>query len=82
MLVHPAARRQGIARKLVSALLEIAEAEGRWLVTLDTRVNDAAHPLYASLGFQLAGVIPDFSRGLEPGSDRYDGTAYIYRSSR
>lgn len=78
MLVHPSARRQGIARKLMAALLDIARAEGRWLVTLDTRVNDAAQPLYASLGFELAGVIPHFARGAEHGSDRYDGTAYMY----
>ncbi len=82
MLVHPAARRQGIAGKLMSELLAIAQAEGRWLVTLDTRVNDAAQPLYASLGFELAGIIPDFARDPEPGSDRYDGTAYMYRITR
>ncbi len=80
MLVHPAARRQGIARRLMQELLAIAEAEGRWLVTLDTRVDDHAQPLYAALGFQLAGVIPLFA--LAPETGRYDGTAIMYRLAR
>ena len=78
MLVAPAHRRRGHARALMSALLARAAEEGRSLVTLDTRSGDAAQPLYASLGFEVAGEIPGFALAPE-GSDRRDATTYMYR---
>jgi ribosomal protein S18 acetylase RimI-like enzyme len=63
LLVHPEARRRGIARALMTALEKIAVAEGRTLLTLDTRRGDAAEPLYRSLGYVIAGVIPRYARG-------------------
>src|SRR5688500_18549093 len=62
LLVHPLARRQGIARALMLALEEIARAERRTLLTLDT-AGRAAEALYRSLGYQVAGVIPRYARG-------------------
>jgi len=68
LLVHPAARRRGIARALMIAVEPIALAEGRTLLTLDTWTGKAAEALYASLGYVAAGVIPSYARGsLTPG---------------
>ena len=76
LLVHPEARRQGIGRALMIAVEEIARAEGRTLLTLDTRTGDRAEPLYESLGYVCAGVIPNYARGpfkpdLEPATIMY-----------
>ena len=62
MLVHPDARRRGIARALMTALEGVARQEGRTLLTLDTVTGCAAEPLYLSLGYVAAGVIPRFAR--------------------
>jgi GNAT superfamily N-acetyltransferase len=76
LLVHPAARRRGIARALMIAVEPIALAEGRTLLTLDTWTGKAAEALYASLGYVAAGVIPRYARGsltqeLEPTTIMY-----------
>ena len=78
LLVHPDHRRAGIARALMRALEEHARAARRTLLTLDTRTGDAAEPLYASLGFERAGVVPHYSVDpLHP--DRYDATTFMYK---
>jgi len=76
LLVHPAARRRGIARALMIAVEPVALAEGRTLLTLDTWTGKAAEALYASLGYVAAGVIPRYARGsltpeLEPTTIMY-----------
>jgi ribosomal protein S18 acetylase RimI-like enzyme len=63
LLVHPAARRRGIARALMLALEDIAHREGRTLLTLDTVTGSAAELLYRSLGYVVVGVIPRYARG-------------------
>ena len=63
LLVHPAARRQGIARRLMVALEAVALSEGRTLLTLDTWTGGSAEQLYRSLGYTTVGVIPRFARG-------------------
>jgi ribosomal protein S18 acetylase RimI-like enzyme len=77
LLVHPKARRRGIGRALMVALEEIAGAEGRTLLTLDTRTGDKAEPLYLSMGYQLAGVIPNYARG--PASPELEATTILYK---
>jgi GNAT superfamily N-acetyltransferase len=62
MLVHPDARRRGIARALMVALEDIARSEGRTLLTLDTVTGSDAEPLYRSLGYVTVGVIPGYAR--------------------
>ena len=62
MLVHPDARRRGIARALMVALEGVAKEEGRTLLTLDTVTGCPAEPLYLFLGFVVVGVIPRFAR--------------------
>jgi GNAT superfamily N-acetyltransferase len=62
LLVHPIARRRGIARALMVALESVALAEGRTLLTLDTWTGKAAETLYTSMGYVTVGVIPRFAR--------------------
>jgi GNAT superfamily N-acetyltransferase len=76
LLVHPRARRRGIARALMIAIEAVARAEGRTLLTLDTWTGRAAEVLYLSLGYVAAGVIPRYARGsltqeLEPTTIMY-----------
>ena len=77
VLVHPGARRRGLARAMMARLEALAAGEGRVLLTLDTRQGDVAQPLYASLGYGLAGVIPHYARA--PDTDRLEATAYMYK---
>jgi GNAT superfamily N-acetyltransferase len=76
MLVHPDARRRGIARALMLALEDLARADGRTLLTLDTVSDSPAEALYRSLGYVTIGVIPRFAlkslvRELEPATFMY-----------
>jgi ribosomal protein S18 acetylase RimI-like enzyme len=76
MLVHPDARRRGIARALMVALEALVRAEGRTLLTLDTWTGSHAERLYQSLGYVTVGVIPRYARGsltpeLEPATIMY-----------
>ena len=76
LLVHPSARRQGVARALMVALEEIARSERRTLLTLDTWTGSGAEHLYRSLGYVTVGVIPRYARGsltpeLEPATIMY-----------
>lgn len=77
MIVHPSARRLGIGRRLMSLAIERARERGRTLVTLDTRTGDVAEPLYASVGFEVAGVIPDFA--WDPDGQARHATTYMFR---
>jgi len=76
MMVAPSARRRGIGRALMAAALEHARRCGKRTVTLDTRSGDIAQPLYASVGFEVAGEIPDFA--LNPDGATLHATTYMY----
>ena len=77
MLVHPDARRRGIARGLLRALNAQARGLGKTLLVLDTRSGDHALPLYESEGFRVAGEIPGYCRN--PFTDTYEATTYMYK---
>ena len=77
MAVHPAARRRGVARRLMEAAEAEARARGKTLITLDTRTGDRAEPLYAACGFAAAGVIPGYA--LDPDGGATHGTTYMYK---
>jgi GNAT superfamily N-acetyltransferase len=76
LLVHPEARRRGIARALMLALEDLARVQGWTLLTLDTWTGQAGEQLYRSLGYTAVGAIPRFARGsttpeLEPATIMY-----------
>jgi GNAT superfamily N-acetyltransferase len=58
LLVHPDARRRGIARSLMLRLEREAHRAGRTLLTVQLRADDAGESLYRSLGWQEVGRIP------------------------
>lgn len=62
LVVLRSERRRGIARALMEAAHREALASGRTLLTLDTRKDDAAEPLYRSLGYVEIGVVRRYSR--------------------
>jgi ribosomal protein S18 acetylase RimI-like enzyme len=74
VMVHPDARGQGLARRLVAALVEDARAHEVETLTLDVRGNNhAAMALYESFGFVPYGRLPDF---VAVGADRWDRVLY------
>ena len=77
LLVHPDMRRRGIARMLMAAAERRAAEHRRSLLTLDTRTGDSAEPLYASLGYETAGIIPGYC--LDPHGPMFDATTIMYK---
>ena len=65
MMVHRRARRQGLARRLLLALETEARLRGRTTLVLDTRAGDVAEPLYQSVGYRMAGTIPEFAQSAD-----------------
>jgi GNAT superfamily N-acetyltransferase len=76
MLVHRRARRRGLGAALMRAAEATAIECGRTLVVLDTATGSDAERLYARLGWQRVGVIPDFSLRPHGGMT---ATTYFYR---
>ncbi len=61
MLVHRRARRQGLGEALMRAAEATAIDCGKTLLVLDTVTGGTAERLYARLGWERAGVIPDYA---------------------
>ncbi len=61
MLVQRRARRHGLGAALMQAVEREAAHEGRSLLVLDTVTGGDAERLYARLGWQRCGVIPDYA---------------------
>ena len=61
LLVHRSARRRGIAQLLMERAEVEARAEGKTLLVLDTVTGDPAERLYARLGWNRVGVIPNYA---------------------
>jgi len=76
MLVHRSARRQGLGAALMRAAEDAARAAGKTLLVLDTVTGGDAERLYARLGWQRVGEIPDYA--LWPGGGLC-GTTVFYR---
>ncbi len=76
LLVKTSERGRGLAR----ALMEAAEAEaarrGKTVLVLDTVTGSPAETVYEKLGWQRAGVIPDYA--LYP-DGRYCATTFFYK---
>ncbi len=77
LLVHPRCRRRGLARRLMHRLEDEAAARGRTLITLDTRSDSDAAPLYRSLGYQITGDVPQFAVNPEGGG--FHATTYMHK---
>ena len=76
LLVHPNARRYGMARRLMDRLEQEAALVGRTLLTLDTRAGDRAEQLYRSIAWIEYGRIPDYALTMD-GS--YDETLFFWK---
>jgi ribosomal protein S18 acetylase RimI-like enzyme len=76
MLVHPEARRHGVARAMLARAEAEAATAGRTLLVLDTREGDLAERLYRSAGWIEAGRIPGYALS----ADRTPhATVYFYK---
>jgi GNAT superfamily N-acetyltransferase len=75
MLVHRRARRHGAGTVLLQKAEEVARDCGKTLLVLDT-ASDAAARLYERLGWQRAGVVPDYALLPDGG---YCATCFYYR---
>jgi GNAT superfamily N-acetyltransferase len=76
LLVHRSARRQGVGRALMDAVEAAARERGRTTLVLDTQTGSDAERLYRTLGWQVAGVIPDYAL-LNDGTQA--ATTYMYK---
>lgn len=76
VLVDPACQRQGIGRRLMEALEDVARREGRTLLHLDTREGDGANDLYRRMGFTEAGRIPQWARSA---AGTLEATVFYYK---
>ena len=61
MLVHRRARRQGVAQRLMAAIEEVALAERKTVLLLDTVTGGDAERLYTRAGWQRVGVVPNYA---------------------
>ena len=59
VIVHRRARGHGIGTGLMDALEDLARAEGRWLLLLDTESGSDAERMYRRLGWTAFGTVPD-----------------------
>ncbi|GIP24689.1 GNAT family N-acetyltransferase [Paenibacillus sp. J22TS3] len=79
LMVHPASRRNGLARRLMLTAEEAAHQEGRTLLVLDTREGDPSNLLYQSFGYIEAGRIPGFAMSA---GGSLDATVIYYKDLR
>ncbi|TXH70871.1 MAG: GNAT family N-acetyltransferase [Thiothrix sp.] len=74
MLVHPKARRQGIAAALLTAAETDAQQQGKSLLVLDT-ANPEAERVYERGGWLRCGSVPDYA--LWPAGGLCDTTFFL-----
>ena len=77
LLVHSSARRQGLARQLMTALETCAIQQQKTQLVLDTATGSDAELFYHSCGWLKAGEIPDYA--LMP-DGKLTGTTLFYKS--
>jgi ribosomal protein S18 acetylase RimI-like enzyme len=78
LLVHPDFRRRGIGGALMRELERRALAQGRTLLTLDTRTGAEAEPLYRGLGYREVGTVPNYARN--PTDRGFHATTIFYKT--
>lgn len=77
LMVHTRFRKLGIAHKLMAELEKMAMLKKRNMITLDTKTGDGAEPLYKSLGYKTAGIIPDYAK--DAVGEAFHATTYMYK---
>lgn len=77
LLVHSCARRQGLARQLMTRLERLALEQQKTRLVLDTATGSDAELFYQSCGWQKVGVIPDYA--LMP-DGTLTGTTVLYKA--
>jgi GNAT superfamily N-acetyltransferase len=77
LLVHRRARRRGLAERLMRVAEDSAREAGKTLLVLDTVTGGDAERLYARLGWQRLGSIPDYALLPQGG---LCATTYFYRA--
>ena len=75
VLVHPDARRRGLARALMQQAEALARADGRRTLVLDT-AGDEARALYAALGWRVCGDIPNYALSIHGTPER---TTFMFK---
>ncbi|MCV2352278.1 GNAT family N-acetyltransferase [Paucibacter sp. Y2R2-4] len=76
LMVHSQARGQGLASRLMTRLECAALAQGRSLLVLETQSGSQAEAVYAHLGWQRAGEIPEYGACAE---GQLQGAALYYK---
>ncbi len=76
LLVDPAARRAGLARRLMTRLEQEAINAERPLLMLDTRAGSGGEALYRAMGWTLLGVVPGHAVNKDGG---LDDTAFYWK---
>jgi|HubBroStandDraft_2_1064218.scaffolds.fasta_scaffold395823_2 N6-L-threonylcarbamoyladenine synthase/protein kinase Bud32 len=68
LAVETAQQRRGLGRRLMHWLHESARVAGTLVLSLELRAtNVGAQRFYASLGYQVSGLLPGYYQGLEDG---------------
>ena len=65
LMVHRAARRNGIGRALMQAVEAEARKRGRSTLVLDTRQGDPSESLYRQLGWSFVGAVPRYAQSAD-----------------
>jgi acetyltransferase len=76
LMVRTDQRGHGLGHALMDRVEEVARESGRSLLVLDTRQGDISEQLYLSLGYTLAGVIPQYARSA---NGELHGTSLFYK---
>jgi GNAT superfamily N-acetyltransferase len=61
LLVSRSARGQGVGARLMESAEEVSRMAGKTLLVLDTATEDAGERLYARMGWNKVGVIPNYA---------------------
>lgn len=77
LLVSPRYRRKGAARTLLSKIEQMAEEEGRTLLTLSTPAGTPAARVYPELGWISVGVVPQYE--IEAGTHELKDEIFFYK---
>ncbi|KAL1310901.1 hypothetical protein AAFC00_001130 [Neodothiora populina] len=80
LLVDPRFRRMGVAKQLMHKLEEVAIAQRRHLLVLDTEVGSPAEAVYPRLGYTAVGTIPRY--GISPKDGRLVDEIWFYKDLR